>query len=98
MRAAIGPAADGQSFTGALRKPRPGRWFFVGIAIAAAVVVFLGFGRTYYAKSYFGMPSLSLLFHLHGALFTAWMLFFVLQAYLVASRRTALHRRTGWIG
>jgi len=44
------------------------------------------------------MPSLSPLFHIHGALFTAWMLFLVLQSYLVASRRTALHRKTGWIG
>jgi len=68
------------------------------MAISAAAVVFVGFGRTYYAKSFFGMPALSPLFHLHGAFFTAWMLFLMFQSYLVASRRTALHRNIGWIG
>jgi hypothetical protein len=66
--------------------------------VSAAVVVLIGFGRTYYAKSLFGMPTLSPLFHIHGALFTAWMIFLIFQSYLVASRRTALHRKTGWIG
>jgi hypothetical protein len=80
------------------RKPRAGRSFFMGIAIAASVVVFVGFGRSYYLKSFLAIPPFSLLFHLHGALFTAWMLVLVFQAYLVASGRTALHRRTGWIG
>jgi hypothetical protein len=93
-----GASPSGQPLTNAVRKPRAGGLFFLRIAIAAAVVVFVGFGRTYYLKSFFGMPQFSLLFHLHGALFTAWMLVLVLQAYLVASRRTALHRRTGWIG
>ena len=61
-----------------------GRWFFVGIAVAAAVTVFLGFARTYYLKSLFPMPSFPWLFHIHGALFTAWMLLLVLQAALIA--------------
>ena len=81
-----------------IRKPRHGRWFFVGMAVAAAVTVFLGFARTYYLKSLFPMPPFPRLFHVHGALFTAWMLLLVLQASLVASRRIALHRRVGLIG
>lgn len=77
------------------RKPHNGRWFFVGMAVAAAVTVFLGFARTYYLKSLFPMPALPWLFHIHGALFTAWMLLLVLQVSLAASRRIALHRRVG---
>jgi hypothetical protein len=72
--------------------------FFVGMAVAAAASVLLGFARTYYLKSIFPLRSFPLLFHVHGALFTAWMLLLVLQTSLVASRRTALHRRVGSIG
>ena len=82
----------------ALRTPRRGGWFFVGMAVAAAVTVFLGFARTYYLKSIFPTPAFPLLFHVHGALFTAWMLLLVLQVSLAASRRIALHRRVGMIG
>src|SRR5689334_17506239 len=88
----------GEPLTPDLRRPSRRSFWFLGIAVSAAAVVFLGFGRTYYAKSFFGMPALSPLFHIHGALFTAWMLFLMFQSYLVVSRRTALHRKTGWIG
>jgi len=80
------------------RKPRRRDWFFVGISIAATVAVFLGFARTYYLKSFFPIPRFPLLFHVHGAVFTAWMLLLVLQVYLAASRRIALHRQFGVIG
>jgi len=86
---------SGEPLTNGLRKTRPRS--FLGIAVTAAVVVFVGFGRTYYLKSFFGIPQFPLLFHLHGALFTAWMLVLILQTYLVASGRTALHRRIGLI-
>src|SRR5687767_2319744 len=81
-----------------LQKARYRDRFFMGLAVAAAVSVLLGFARTYYLKTIFPTPSFPLLFHIHGALFTAWMLLLVVQASLVASRRTALHRRVGWIG
>ena len=79
------------------RKPGHRGRFFLGIAVAAAVVVFLGFARTYYLKSVFPTPSFPLLFHVHGALFTAWMLLLVFQAFLAASGRIALHRSVGSI-
>lgn len=72
--------------------------FFVGMAVAATASVLIGFARTYYLKSIFPLRSFPLLFHIHGALFTSWMLLLVLQTSLVASRRTALHRRVGSIG
>ena len=84
--------------TTALQKPRSRDRFFVGVAVTAAMSVFLGFARTYYLKSILPTPTFPLLFHIHGALFTGWMLLLVLQASLVASGRTALHRRVGWIG
>jgi len=91
-------AAIGQPLRAAARKPRRRDRFFVGMSVAAAVTVFAGFARTYYLKSLFPTPSFPLLFHVHGALFTAWMLLLVLQVCLAASGRMALHRRAGVIG
>ena len=42
------------------------RRFFIGMAAASALIVFLGFARTYYLKNIFPTPSLPILFHVHG--------------------------------
>jgi hypothetical protein len=80
------------------QRPRHRDRFFLGMAVAAVVSMLLGFARTYYLKAVFPTPSFPALFHIHGALFTTWMFLLVLQVSLVATRRTALHRRVGWIG
>jgi hypothetical protein len=74
------------------------RLFYVGMASLIAVTVFAGFSRTYFLKSYFGTPELNILLHIHGAVFTSWVLLFVAQTSLVAARRTDLHRRLGAFG
>ncbi len=74
------------------------RFFYVGMAIVAALLVFAGFARTYFLKGYFGAPPLSPLVHLHGLVFTSWILLFVGQATLVAAKRTDIHRRLGVAG
>lgn len=77
---------------------RRDRWFFSGMAVAALVTVFAGFARSYYLGAYFGAAPVSTLLHLHGILFTAWVIYFLLQTSLVAARRTDLHRRFGLVG
>lgn len=79
----------------AARSRRRSRRFYVGMGIAIALTVFAGFSRSYFLKAYFGTPELSLLLHVHGLVFTAWVLFFLLQTTLVAAGRTDLHRRMG---
>jgi hypothetical protein len=74
------------------------RRFFVIMAIASTLAVLLGFGRTYYLKSYFGTPRLSLLIHLHGAVFTLWTIFFIVQTSLIATNRPRAHRLLGYAG
>ena len=69
--------------------------FYSGMAIAAAVVVFAGFAPTYFLKPAFGGPPLPPLLHVHGLIFTSWMVLFIVQARLIAGRRTPLHRRLG---
>ena len=73
----------------------PDRRFFTGMAVAAALVVFTGFARTFYLRGTFDLPPLSRLLVVHGALFTAWILLFVAQTSLVALNRTGVHRRLG---
>jgi hypothetical protein len=84
--------------TAAIRTKRRTRRFYVGMAIAIAITVFAGFSRSYFLKAYYGTPELSLLLHLHGLVFTAWILFFLVQTTLVAAGRTYIHRRMGVAG
>jgi len=74
---------------------RRDRVFYTTLPMAMAVAVFVGFSRSYYLKTAFGTPALSPLYHLHGLLFTCWMLLLMIQPALVAARRTPLHRRVG---
>ena len=75
------------------------RRFYLGMAIASAILIFVGFSRTYYLKSHFPLsPALSVLVHVHGFVFTCWMLYFLLQTALIAVRRPALHRTLGISG
>ena len=71
------------------------RRFYVGVAIAVLITVLLGFSRSYFLKAYFGTPELSLLVHIHGLVFTSWVLLFLAQTTLVATGRTDLHRKLG---
>ena len=84
--------------TAALATRRRTRRFYVGMAVAITVTVFAGFSRSYFLKPWYGTPELSGLLHVHGLVFTAWVLFFLSQAVLVATGRTYLHRRMGIAG
>lgn len=72
--------------------------FYGGMSVAFIAVTFAGFARTYYLRPYFQSQPLTSLLHLHGALFTSWILLFFAQTTLVAAGRTAVHRRLGIAG
>jgi hypothetical protein len=74
------------------------RRFYTGAAIVALLVVFSGFARTYYLKGAFGTPDLTPLKHLHGLVMTTWFALFFVQARLVATGHTRLHRKLGVAG
>jgi len=77
---------------------RAARWFFVRMAGACAFVAFAGFAPTFWLQLPAGTFVGSPLLHLHGLLFSAWMLFLLLQTTLAASGRVAHHRAWGLIG
>lgn len=83
--------------SGALRSVVDRRLYILA-AIAAIIIVFAGFARTYYLKGAYGGPALTGLVQLHGFVMTLWIAIFLLQTTLIASGRTALHRRVGVVG
>ncbi|MDQ1728951.1 MAG: hypothetical protein QOD33_1076 [Pyrinomonadaceae bacterium] len=82
----------------AITRRRRERWFYVCMSIAAVITVFAGFGPTYYLRPFYTTAPLMPLLHLHGLVFTSWLLLFVTQTTLVAAHRTDVHRRLGILG
>src|SRR5687767_4521833 len=74
------------------------RWFYVWMAGACAAIAFGGFAPTYWLQLAPGTFVGSPLLHLHGLLFSAWPLFFLLQTLLVARGRLTSHRSWGLAG
>jgi len=80
----------------------PGRrydhYFFSVMALLMLFTVFVGFARSYFLAGVFRAPLPSLIIHIHGAAFTAWILLLVTQTSLVAVGLTDIHRRLGIAG
>jgi hypothetical protein len=74
------------------------RQLYTGMAIAAAIVVFVGFSPTFFQWARSQSTSLPLYLQIHGVLFTTWIALFIAQTTLVAARRTDVHRALGWVG
>jgi hypothetical protein len=75
------------------------------MSVAMALTVVAGFSATYYLRFFTGGPTATLsggpfttLVHVHAALFTAWIVLFVVQTALISGRRVAVHRRLGVAG
>lgn len=72
--------------------------FFSLMAIVTSATIVAGFSQTYVPKVVTGAPPLPLIVHLHAAVFTSWLAFYVAQTTLVLSGRTDVHRRLGIAG
>jgi hypothetical protein len=75
------------------------RVFYGGMAIllCVCVCVFIGFSPTYFQAGLMRAPLSSPILHIHGAVFTLWMLLFVVQAALISARRVKWHRSFGTV-
>jgi hypothetical protein len=75
-----------------------GRYFFVVMASMVAVIVLAGFAPSFYLRAAFQPGArLSILLHVHGAVFSAWIVLFLIQPILIVRGSRALHRRLGWL-
>jgi hypothetical protein len=73
--------------------------FFGGMSGLIALIVFIGFARTYYLAGMFGAKPLAApIVHVHGAVFTSWIALLFVQSTLVGTGHTAIHRRLGLVG
>lgn len=75
------------------------RRFYSGMAIMMVVIVVIGFAPSFYFRGlvYYPRPnpSISPLVLLHGVMFSAWMLIFLMQARLIARGSRDLHMKLG---
>jgi len=72
--------------------------FFSAMAALVLVLVLVGFARTYFLAGMLRAPLPSPIIHVHGALFSLWIVMFVTQISLVSGGRVALHRTLGVAG
>lgn len=73
------------------------RPFYLVMALLIAAVFVAGFSTTV-PGDFAPKPGLPLLLHLHGAIFTLWVLLFVAQPAFISRGSLALHRKVGWVG
>jgi len=60
--------------------------------------VLLGFGPTYYLAGVFHAPLPSRIIHIHGAVFSCWILLLLVQNSLAWAGRVDIHRKLGIAG
>jgi hypothetical protein len=68
------------------------------MALVMLGTVLFGFAHTYFLAGMVMAPLPSLLVHIHGAAFTAWILLFLVQTVLISAGKVRLHRTLGWVG
>lgn len=72
--------------------------FFGSVIVLMLAAVSLGFARTYFLAGVFHAPLPSLIIHIHGAVFSCWMLLVLTQTTLVSAGRVDIHRKLGLAG
>jgi hypothetical protein len=73
------------------------RFFFGGMAILLCVIVVIGFTPTYFGAGVFRAPLPSPILHVHGAVFSLWMILYAVQTAFIAAHRVRWHRTFGTI-
>lgn len=74
------------------------RYFFVAMATLILLTVFAGFAPSFYLRSSFHPDhELSVVLHIHGIVFSAWIVLLLVQTVLIAKGSRRLHQRLGWV-
>jgi len=73
-------------------------YFYFCMALVMAGVVVAGFSKTVGDNLFHANPPRPVLLWMHGAAFSAWMLFFIAQSSLVRVHKVSRHRFLGWFG
>lgn len=73
-------------------------YFFSAMVLLILGIVLIGFAHSYYLAGVFHAKLPTPLVHIHGALFSGWILLLIAQVTLVSIGRVRWHRRLGVIG
>ncbi|HEY1804171.1 MAG TPA: hypothetical protein VGG45_06790 [Terracidiphilus sp.] len=74
------------------------KYFYFAMSLLLAGIVAYGFGQTVNHNLFHATPPRPLLLWFHGAVFSAWVVFFIFQSTLVRTRNVKWHRFFGWFG
>jgi hypothetical protein len=83
------------TFSPALPGRRYDHIFFTGFAALLLITACAGFAPTYYLAGIFRAPLPSPIIHVHGAIFSCWILLLITQTSLISGHRVDIHRRLG---
>lgn len=74
------------------------RYFYFFFSLVVAGIVVAGFSHTVGKNLFHAAPPRPVLLWIHGAAFSGWVVFFILQSALVRVRKVSVHRTLGWFG
>jgi hypothetical protein len=74
------------------------KYFYFSMSLLIAAVVIYGFSHTVGQNLIHPREPRPLLLYIHAAVFSSWLLFFILQSALIRTHRVKLHRTLGWFG
>jgi hypothetical protein len=74
------------------------QYFYFFMALLIAAVVAYGFSFTVGPNLIHPALPRPFLLYVHAAVFTGWLVFFILQTALIRTRKVLVHRRLGWFG
>jgi hypothetical protein len=74
------------------------QYFYFAMSVLIAAVVVAGFSRTVDQRLFHPAVTPPSVLWVHGVVFSAWVLFFILQSGLVRMRKVRWHRTLGWFG
>jgi hypothetical protein len=96
--------ASSQTAVAPARTPILGRngwldkYFYFSMSFVFAATVVIGFSQTVNSSLFHATPPRPLLLWIHGAAFSAWVVFYIFQSSLVRARKVRWHRFLGWFG
>ena len=74
------------------------KYFYFAMSLLFATIVVVGFKQTVDVNLFHAAPPRPTLLWIHGAAFSAWVLFYIFQSALVRTHNVKTHRFMGWFG
>lgn len=88
------PIVAGSATNIKLKRSKPGKYFYVALALLFPVIAFLGFFPSFQSMQQ-GTLEVHWLTHVHSAIMTSWLLLYLTQTILAASGNLRIHKQLG---